>query len=98
MSKTNIQFTMVSRSQKEKDGVMHSDDFRASLYGKTLVLCGVLDCLLAGTILWFPCVSCNTTMIFNSFAMLMIFIKLTKHHTLLFVKKCTHIGCLVHID
>ena len=53
MSKTNIQLTMVSRSQKEKDGVMHSDDFRASLYGKTLVLCGVLDCLLAATILWF---------------------------------------------
>ena len=75
MTKTNTQLTMVSRSQKEKVGLMHLDDFRASLYGETLVLCGVLDCLLAATFLWFPCVSCNTTMIFNSFAMLMTFIK-----------------------
>ena len=51
MTKTNTQLTMVSRSQKEKVNLMHLDDFRASLYGETLVLCGVLDCLLAATFL-----------------------------------------------
>ena len=34
MTKTNTQLTMVLRSRKEKVGVMHSDDFRASLYGE----------------------------------------------------------------
>ena len=63
MTKTSTQLTVVLRSQKENVGVVHSNDFSVFLYGETLVLCGVLDCLLAATFLWFPCVSCNTTML-----------------------------------
>ena len=45
------------------------------------------------------CICCNTTIISNSFAMLMSSISFTQHHNLFIVcKKCTYIVYIVHIE
>ena len=81
-------------SWMEVDLDVHSVALSPRLWGFIVTLFVGNDIFVASM-----CIYCNTTIISNSFAMLMSSISSTQHHNLFIVcKKCTYIVYIVHIE